>query len=79
MEWFYIWDNVKGNKVLDFVLTIYIMHFFVCFLYNKFHSLNFAWYTFNAIWPLLLIIAKSIIFCVSFLRIKIVHLNLIFF
>ena len=56
---------VKGNKVLDFVLTIYIMHFFACLLYNKFHSLNFAWYIFNAICAFVTIMIGEFI-CIKF-------------
>lgn len=40
---------VKGNKVLDFVLTIYILHLISCLFYNNFRSMNITWYLINGL------------------------------
>ena len=40
---------VKANKVLDFILTQFIIHFFFCLVYNKYHTFNMGWILINGI------------------------------
>jgi len=42
-----IFITEKGNKVLDFVLTVYFFHFIICAFYTGTIFLGWSWFIFN--------------------------------
>lgn len=60
-----IYIVVKANKVLDFVSTIYFIHFVICLFYNRFTFFSIGWIFINAVCYLVTVVVGEYV-CIKF-------------